>query len=222
MKFVPSLAHSTLCLSLAVVAFSFATETTTAQPASDQFHLVLPDVPFEQWATITFAINAPDRSSKAPRPATETEIDVAITTPSGLQFAVPTFQDFADVTRRSLKCRFTPREAGTYRATITAANDGKSDGNTVAFEVARSTGRQGFLKVDRNQPYIMVFDNGEQFRGIGTNLGWEPRRRRNQQYTYDTLFPRIASHGLNIVRTWMCPWNMPMEWKSLGEYDEDA
>ena len=94
----------------------------------------------------------------------------------------------------------------------------------VTFRVLSQADERGFLHVDRNQPYFMMFDNGDQFRGIGTNIGWEPRRRRNQKHSYDTLFPRIAAQGLNTVRTWMCPWNMPLEWngRQLGEYDEDA
>src|SRR5690606_935446 len=59
------------------------------------------------------------------------------------------------------------------------------------------------------------FDSGKPFRGIGENVGLEPRSFSNPKWTYDYLLPRLAANGANFFRAWMAPNNFPLEWKTV-------
>ncbi len=54
------------------------------------------------------------------------------------------------------------------------------------------------------------------FRGIGENVGWESRNFENDKWTYDYLLPTLSKNGANYFRTWMCPWNLPLETKQVN------
>lgn len=210
----------TVCLVVVMFASPSAAAPVEAT-ATGELRLVLPDGPFKQWRTISFDIE-PVVEGRGKDAATWVDVELMITAPSGGRLAIPTFLATTAASDGRLRCRFTPREAGKFTAEVKRA--GGIQGQSVGFQVEPSPDGRGFLRVDRNRPYFLLFDNGEQFRGIGSNLGWEPRRRRREEHTYDTMFPRISAHGLNTVRTWICPWNMPVEWNSprLGEYDPNA
>ncbi|HUI64477.1 MAG TPA: glycoside hydrolase, partial [Bacteroidota bacterium] len=62
----------------------------------------------------------------------------------------------------------------------------------------------------------MQFDSGKPFRGIGENIGWESRSFEDSAYGYDSLLPAIARNGANFFRTWMCQWNLPLEWRTVA------
>ncbi|KQN36122.1 hypothetical protein ASE92_08280 [Pedobacter sp. Leaf41] len=68
------------------------------------------------------------------------------------------------------------------------------------------------------------FDNGDPFRGIGENICWESRDdddskffkalHENPKYNYEYMLPALSRHGGNYFRTWICSWNLPLDWKS--------
>jgi hypothetical protein len=35
----------------------------------------------------------------------------------------------------------------------------------------------------------------------------------NPKYNYEYMLPSLAKHGGNFYRTWICPWNLPIDWK---------
>ena len=80
--------------------------------------------------------------------------------------------------------------------------------------------KNGFLH--KNDFWTFKFDNGKLFRGIGENVCWESRTFDdskvddkyyvNQKYTYDYFLSSLSKNGANFFRTWMCTWNLPLEW----------
>ena len=34
------------------------------------------------------------------------------------------------------------------------------------------------------------------------------------KYNYEYMLPSLASRGGNFFRTWICSWNLPIDWKS--------
>jgi hypothetical protein len=101
----------------------------------------------------------------------------------------------------------------------------------VAFAVAAS-GARGFLHAAG--PWMFRFDNGEPFRGIGENLCWEARSsddskffkalNEDPRFNYEYLLGRLSASGGTFFRTWMCPWNLPLEWHHVvdtNRYTDD-
>lgn len=72
--------------------------------------------------------------------------------------------------------------------------------------------------------WILVFDNGQPFRGIGENICWESRdnddskffkklHEKSERYNYDYLLTEFAKNGGNFFRTWICSWNLPIDYE---------
>jgi hypothetical protein len=90
-----------------------------------------------------------------------------------------------------------------------------------AFAVAKTLGK-GILH--KKSDWAFQFDNGEAFRGIGENICWESRAdddskffknlHEKEKYNYEYMLPALAKHGGNYFRTWICSWNLPLDWKS--------
>ena len=153
-------------------------------------------------------------------------MDVEFTDPTGTAVRLPAFWNVAS-DRTGWQCRFTPRSAGPHTAQVrTAATDGSTESEIVRFRVTEpsAAGSNGFCALNPDSPYTFRFQNGDNFRGIGLNIGWEPRTPQEAAYTYNYLFPRVAAQGANTVRTWMCPWNLTLEWGKLGlaNYDQES
>ena len=139
----------------------------------------------------------------------QVSLDMLLTSPSGKPLLLPCYFD-----NNTWKARFTPQEAGTYQYTfhLTA---GKSSATTqpAEFSALRGT-KKGFLH--KNGLWTFRFDNGELFRGVGENVAWESRAFEDDKWTYDYLLPSLAKNGANFFRTWMCYWNLPLEWKKVN------
>jgi len=170
-------------------------------------------------ATLTAAwTNSPFRSE-------EIRLDLDLVSPSGVRLTVPAFYEEGQSGSPSTwRMRFTPVEAGQYRGTCVLTVGGHSDvSNLFPFTVARSDQR-GFLHIYND--WSLRFDDGEPFRGIGENVAWESRSRddskffrslnENPRYNYEYLLGKLSADGGNFFRTWMCPWNLPLEWKMVG------
>lgn len=72
--------------------------------------------------------------------------------------------------------------------------------------------------------WILAFDNGQPFRGIGENICWESRdnddskffkklHEKSERYNYDYLLTEFAKNGGNFFRTWICSWNLPIDYE---------
>jgi hypothetical protein len=162
-----------------------------------------------------------------PFDADEIRLDAEFTTPAGRTVFVPCFYVRREGDFDNWQCRFTPSESGNHSVCVRTSGRGLGNTHTTgprSFVVEPSEER-GFVRLNQDNSYEFVFDNGSKFRGVGENLGWEPRRgRRGTRWSYDDMLPKLQQHGCNLIRTWMCPWNLTLEWKKagLGRYDEQA
>lgn len=141
-------------------------------------------------------------------------LDMALLSPSGKPIALPCYFESGDTTASVWKARFTPQEAGKYVYHFRVQNKtGSVESEADAF-IAGASLKPGFLH--KNSLWTFKFDNGQLFRGIGENVGWESRAFENPKWTYDYLLPTLSKNGANFFRTWMCYWNMPLEWQKVN------
>ncbi|GAB2698511.1 hypothetical protein GCM10027037_23490 [Mucilaginibacter koreensis] len=150
-------------------------------------------------------------------------LDMLLTSPSGKKLALPCYYESGESGRMSLwKARFAPQEKGRYqyRFQLTKAGKVVSVSPKAIFAVAASA-KGGFLHAGSN--WTLQFDNGKPFRGIGENVAWESRihddskylskLHEQPKYSYDYMLRALAQHGGNFYRTWICPWNLPLDWQ---------
>ena len=138
----------------------------------------------------------------------------AVKLPIGKQLALPCYFESGNSKASVWKARYAPQEIGEYRLYfILKSKTGESKGD-VSFFTAEASGKKGFLH--KNNLWTFKYDNGELFRGIGENIGWESRSFENDKFTYDYLLPKLSSNGANFFRTWMCYWNIPLQWKNVS------
>lgn len=78
-----------------------------------------------------------------------------------------------------------------------------------SFEVAPGAGPQGPLRPMRSNPRLLAFSDGTPFIGIGPNLCWTAGR--DPVAEYEAAFARLAEHGGNHTRIWMCSWSLGIE-----------
>ena len=177
-----------------------------------------------QYGRVDYVIMLTADWTNSPYRAEEIRLDLELSAPSGSRLTVPAYYERGRSGALSTwRLRFTPIEAGDYSGTFVLLNGTNRSGIAVKFPVAASNGK-GFLHP--GNAWTFRFDNGEPFRGIGENIGWESRSRDDSQffrelqesprYNYEYLLGTLAEHGGNFFRTWMCPWNLPLEWKKVG------
>jgi hypothetical protein len=154
----------------------------------------------------------------------EVAVDMLITSPSGRKMTLPCFHESGGSGEVSLwKARFAPQETGTYTYTVRlgGGTNAASASKPRTFE-SQPSGKPGFLHTGSD--WALRFDNGEYFRGIGENICWESRSRddsgsfrelyeRADTYNYDCLLPALAQNGGNFFRTWICAWNLPIDYR---------
>ena len=151
---------------------------------------------------------------KNPFDSREVSLDMLVTTPSGKPLSLPCYYDSAQAQGTLWKARFTPQEAGKYTYFFRlVARSATTDTRAWIF-ISTPTDKPGFLH--KNDLWTFKFDNGSLFRGIGENIGWESRSFENPRWTYDYLVPKLAANGGNFFRTWLCSWNLPIEWKKVN------
>lgn len=156
----------------------------------------------------------------------EIAVDMQLMSPSGKTVSVPCFYTSGQSGKLSnWEARFTAQEKGKYSVTFKLGKNGKTIQQFPAdsFESVSST-KKGILHA--NDTYTFKFDNGELFRGIGENLCWEARSNddskyfktlhENERFNYDFLLNKLVSNGGNYTRIWMCPWNFPLEWRTVS------
>jgi O-glycosyl hydrolase len=152
-------------------------------------------------------------------------LDMLITAPSGKSLLLPCYYESGASGQVSTwKARFAPQETGTYHYRF-RLRKGKSEkySKEQSMEVLPSD-RPGFLHV--RDYWTLQFDNGRPFRGIGEDICWESRthddskffnglHERADLYNYEKMLPKFAGYGGNFFRTWMCPWNLPIDYKHV-------
>lgn len=186
-------------------------------------HTALLDYCPEQYKKVELDITVKG-SYENPYAQEDIALDMLITAPSGKELRLPCYFDKAGLGNFSYwKARFTPQEAGTYQYSFLLSKKGKEIDHSLwqAFR-ATATDRRGFLHPKSD--WMLVFDNGELFRGVGENICWESRSQDDskyfevlhelgERYNYDYLLTNLAKSGGNFFRTWMCSWNLPIDYK---------
>lgn len=144
----------------------------------------------------------------------EVSLDMMITTPSGRSLVLPCYYDTVQTKGTLWKARFAPQEAGKYSYFFRLATQKATTDSRAGFFISASSDKSGFLH--KNDLWTFKFDNGTLFRGIGENIGWESRSFENPRWTYDYLLSKLAANKGNFFRTWICSWNLPIEWKEVN------
>jgi hypothetical protein len=162
---------------------------------------------------ITVRVRAPFRD---PYDSREIRLDMLVRLPSGGRAILPCCYERGDASASVWKARFAPREPGRYAVRFRLGTDGLPDeiSREMPFAVAPSSD-DGFLHTSGF--WTLRFDSGKPFRGFGENVGWEARDSEDARYTYDLLLTSLSRNGANFIRTWMCPWNLPLEWKKVSQ-----
>ena len=195
-----------------------------------------------------------DLSRTYENPFDPSQIDVTgtFTAPSGKSITVPGFY-YRDFTRRRTglgaeqlvplgrsywKIRFAPTELGTYAVSI-SARDGTGHVRTspMRFRCVESSS-EGFVRVDRKDPFFFSLDSGRFFYPVGQMLrsptdlrvpypyGFTQKRGEGT-FAFDRYFSRLGDNGVNFIRTWMGNWWLGIEapktyapgYEGLGKYN---
>ncbi len=144
----------------------------------------------------------------------EIALNMILRSPSGKSITLPCFFDESKENSTTWTARFTPREIGEYKYHFECLRGNKIEEQSSVESFSSSPSNDdGFLHI--NDLWTLRFDSGKPFRGIGENVGWEPRSFSNPKWTYDYLLPRLSQNGANFFRSWMAPNNFPLEWKTV-------
>jgi hypothetical protein len=160
---------------------------------------------------------------KSPYDSNDVALDMEIRSPSGKKYTLPCFFSVGQSKKLShWKAHFAPKEVGAYTVKFALKDNGRliNTSEPLSFSVFTSV-KPGFLSV--NDLWTLKFDNGELFRGIGENFGWENRANddskffktlhENPRFNYENILPKLHSQGVNFIRTWMIDWNLPIDWR---------
>lgn len=159
-----------------------------------------------------------------PYDATEIALDMKLASPKGNEITLPCYFESGDSVKSLWKARFAAKETGVYNYhfELKKGNDKALRSDKSKFRVLQSS-QKGFLSV--NNFWTLKYDNGEVFRGIGENIGWESRDEDDSKYfkklhedprfNYEYLLTKLSSNGGNFFRTWMIYWNLPVDWKTV-------
>lgn len=158
-----------------------------------------------------------------PYKSSDIKVDVWIEDNSGLTIKLPCFYRDGNSKLSRWTGRFTPASAGNYSLVIHLDCQGKYIKSARKNFKVLPSDSNGFISKIDSSGYCFLFSSGKKFRGIGTNFGWEARNWEDQKYSYEYYLNALAANGGNIIRTWMCPWNLPLEWNKVeGKYKNDT
>ena len=151
---------------------------------------------------------------KNPYDQKDIKLDMVLISPSGKPIVLPCFYVSGNSELSRWNARFAAQESGNYvyHFMISRSSGLPVESKTQSFNVSKSNGN-GFLH--RNDFWTFKFDSGKLFRGIGENIGWESRSWEDTIYNYNYLLSSLARNGANFFRTWMCAWNLPLQWKHV-------
>ncbi len=150
-------------------------------------------------------------------------LNMILSTPSGKKLLLPCYYEAGDGKQSYWKARFMPQEKGRYHYYF-QLNKNRIEVDATAGQAIEATEGKGKGILHAKDNWTFQFDNGEPFRGIGLNIGWESRDNddskffkelhEEKKYNYEQLLPALAQKGGNYFRTWICSWNLPLDWKA--------
>ncbi|MCI0514009.1 DUF5060 domain-containing protein, partial [candidate division KSB1 bacterium] len=171
----------------------------------------------EQFETLYLKINL-KQPFENPYDAADIQVDAIINVPNGQFLTLPCFYQAGTSKNSEWEARFTAMQSGTHTYYLRVIRPQEQDtaySRSLPLEVQPST-RDGFLRLHPNSHYTLRFDSGKLFRGVGMNLGWE--LQSEWKYPYETYFDALEQNHANFIRTWICPWNLPLEWTRVNSY----
>jgi len=155
--------------------------------------------------------------------SSDIKVDLSITTPEGNTKTLPGyFVEGKSNSASTWRFIYTPSSRGSYQFTALVSDDENMPyrSQSATIQVLPGEGK-GFLHT--YDMWSLQYDNGERFRGIGENFGWEARDEddskyfkdlnENPRFNYDQMLPKLSEQGANIIRTWMIYWNLPIDWQ---------
>lgn len=155
----------------------------------------------------------------------QVNLQSTFTSPTGKVFVVDGFyyQDFIMSQPNVLtpngqpdwRIRFSPNETGIWSYVVKVTDtQGNATYATQQFTCSTSS-HKGFVKRDGDH---LVYDNGNRFLALGTNLAWTEWALG---FTiYNDWLTTLKSNGGNYVKITMAPWIFGLEWGSgtMGNY----
>jgi len=176
------------------------------------------DTVCEKYAPIYFTINH-NLTFSNPYNPDDIKVDLYITAPDSSNLILPCFYKSGYSGGSSWEGRFTPKQVGVYFYKAIISKQGSIQNSEIRHFISKESNRNGFLHLDKNNPGCFVFDSGKRFKGVGQNFAWE-----GNGYTYQSMSKLLKNYECTFYRTWMCPWNMPLEWTSsgVGYYSESS
>ncbi len=170
-----------------------------------------------------------------PYSSDDVALDLKIVTPSNKKLSLPGYYVDGKSLETSLwRFKLSPKETGSYQVHAVLTDDGKVTGESLIYNfTVKPSDAKGFIESKDN--WTFKYSNGELFRGIGENFGWEARDEDDSRYfkelheqkrfNYDEILAKLNQQGANIIRTWMIYWNLPVDWKTVknaSRYSDDA
>jgi len=115
------------------------------------------------------------------------------------------------------RIRFAPDEPGNWTYEVVCLDITSYGAYPVKPFFCEDSQDPGYISMSQNQK--LVFDNGEPFFGIGTNLAWD--EWDNGITSYLGWVDDLADNGGNFAKLTMAPWWLELEWTEtgLGNYD---
>jgi PKD repeat protein len=193
--------------------------------SNPQIHSVVPSatsVPKYEMLELIVELTA---TYSSPYAFDQVNLQGIFTSPGGQQYVVDGFfmQDFSMPEPNVLepdgppgwRIRFSPNQTGgwSYAVKITDTQ-GNHTFSTQQF-VCTGSNRKGFIKRNGNH---LVYDNGDRFLAIGTNLAWA--WWSSGFVVYDDWLTSLKDNGANFVKLTLAPWSFEFEWGNgnMGNY----
>lgn len=173
----------------------------------------LPSAEVPVYSMVEFEFKAEAAFDDPFRPS-DIKLDAHITGPGGDKIVPGFFDDNEDSLQSIWKVRFTPRHEGDYKISVVLNNsEGEAKSEEIEFLVV-SSDKDGFLTLPENgSHYYFEFDSGKKFRGVGKNYAWESQPWDGETPLYYPEFLKtLGESGVDIIRTWMNPWSLPLIW----------
>jgi hypothetical protein len=153
------------------------------------------------------------------------QVDLEITAPNAKSFILPCYYTQEESNPNQWQARFTPQQTGEYTFKIKIQKNNKTHyserQNFTSGPPSGQSHRKGLLTYDKSNPLYLEYANGENFKGLGLNVGWvfEPKWNNPDKYTYEMFFSELHENDANFIRMWICPWNLPIEWTPVPTYE---
>lgn len=182
--------------------------------------LVQPAASFvEQFTTLYIDINL-KQSFQNPYDPEDMSVAAIISLLNGETLILPRFYKALFQKKSEGEARFTAKQPGTHSYYIQSISLCDTLYSKFFFWDLRASNHDGFLKLNPNSFYSFMFDCAKRFRGVGMNLGWE--NQSEWKYPYETYLDESEKKHANFFRTWMCPWDLPLEWTTIKSYETFA